>query len=191
MPINESINAAHPRLLLLDGDGSVFLQLASAEDSEQLYRLVHENRQQLAGHLPWARDIDFEEMHQAVQESVNRIGEDGWLQYRIMVPNAAQQHDMVGTVTLHGRDITQHSAHLNCWLAPKAQGHSYARKAIQRLLAYAVPAWRLQCVFLDIEPGNEPAERLAARLKAVPTDQLREEKVGDQATVRRVWELRC
>lgn len=181
--------AQHPRRLLLDGDGSLFLKLATPEDSEQLYKLVHENRDHLGKHQRWARDINFEQMHQAVQASVQRIAEDSWLQYRIMVPQAGGEHRMVGTVTLFGRDLLDGTAVLGYWLAEAEQGKSYARKSIQRLLHYAAGNWQLKKVFIQIEDDNERAAGLARRLGAVPLDKFVEDVFDDEVFALRRWEL--
>lgn len=179
----------HPHRLLLDGDGSLFLQLATPEDNEQLYKLVHENREHLSKYQRWARNIKFEQMHEAVQTSVKRIAEDSWLQYRIMVPQAGGEHRMVGTITLFGRDILNRTAVLGYWLAEAEQGKSYARKSVQRLLRYAVPAWRLSKVYLQIDDDNERSKGLAVRLGAVPTAEIVEETFNEEVFPMRRWEL--
>lgn len=181
--------AQHPHRLLLDGDASLFLRLATAQDSEQLYKLVHENREHLGKYQRWARDINFEQMHEAVQASVQRIAQDSWLQYRIMVPQPASEHRMVGTVTLFGRDLLSSSAVLGYWLAESEQGKSYARKSIQRLLQYAANNWQLKKVYIQIEDENERAAGLARRLGATPQNDFVQESFGDESFALRRWEL--
>lgn len=191
MSLDKQYVVQHPRRLLLDGDGSLFLQLTSSGDVEQFYNLVHQNRAHLSRYQRWARDINFEQMHQAVQASVARIAEDSWLQYRIMVPHAGVDHRMIGTVTLFGRDVLQGTAILGYWLAEAEQGKSHARKAVQCLLRYAVPVWRLNAVYIQIDDDNERSRGLATRLGAVPTSEIVEEIFNDEVFPMRRWKLVC
>lgn len=181
--------AQHPHRLLIDGDPSLFLKLASPDDSETLYRLIHENREHLGRYLHWARDIDFETTHASVQASVKKITEDGWLQYRIMVPRLGEDHKMIGTVTVFGRDVVNASALLSVWLAEEEIGKGYAMKACKRLLQYVFHAWNLRLVFMEIQPGNEHGESVARRLGAMPTDQYVTEQIGEETVQRRKWAI--
>lgn len=179
--------AIHPHRLIIDGDSSMYLKLTSPEDSEQLYRLVHSNREHLGRYQLWARDIDFEGLDQAVQASVKEIQADRWLQYRIMVPNQSGGHRMIGTVTLFGRELLGNSAKLSFWLAKDEQGKGYARRGVQRLLMYAFDAWRLNFVEVDVEIGNAHGERLMQRLGAQPTQEVTTQQDNDETIVRRKW----
>lgn len=181
--------AIHPKRLLLEGDASVFLQLTSPEDSEELYRLVHANRHHLRKYQQWAKDINFEELHQSVRETVERIKGDIWMQYRIMIPRLGADHEMVGTITLFNRNFAQATAQLSYWLAEKEQGKGYARRGVQRLMEHAFKAWGLEKVFMDVQVGSERAEGLAIRLGARPTDEITSEEIEGETITRRKWVL--
>lgn len=181
--------ATHPHRLLLDGDSSMFLKLTSPEDSEQLYELVHENRAHLRRYVRWAQDMDFEEMHQVVLASAQHVTSDGFLQYRIMLPNASQRHRMIGTITLYERDLLNRTAKLAFWMAEDEKGNGYMRRGIVRLLQYADLAWRLQQVFLEIHDGNGHADQVAQYLGAQPTDDIQQEVLNETPVVLRKWVL--
>ena len=180
--------AAHPRRLLIDGDSSMFLQLTSPEDSEQLYRLVSENRHHLKQYEHWAADIDFEELHQIVVASAKHVTADGFLQYRIMLPGQGE-HRMIGTVTLYERDLLAKTACLSFWMAEDEKGKGYMRRGITRLLQYADTAWSLNQVFLEIHEGNQHAEDVARHLGAQPTDEVQTEALNGQDLHLRKWVL--
>lgn len=181
--------AIHPKRLLLEGDASVFLQLTSPEDSEALYHLVHANRQHLGRYQRWAKDINFEDLHTSVQQTVDRIKGDIWMQYRIMIPRQGANHEMAGTITLFNRNVAQATAQLSYWLAEKEQGKGYARRGVQLLLGHAFKAWALEKVFLDVQVGNQRAEGLALRLGAQPTDETMTEEIDGEVITRRKWVL--
>jgi RimJ/RimL family protein N-acetyltransferase len=181
--------AIHPHRLLIEGDASVFLQLTRPEDSEELYRLVHANRHHLRKYQRWAKDINFEELHRSVQDTVSKIEGDKWMQYRIMIPRAGGDHQMIGTVTLFERNVHQATARLSYWLAESEQGKGYARRGVQRLLEHAFKAWGLHQVFLEVQIGNQRAEGLALRLGAQPTDEVAQEELEGEIVSRRKWVL--
>lgn len=179
--------AIHPHRLIIDGDASMYLKLTTPEDSDQLYRLVHSNRDHLGRYQLWARDIDFEGLDQAVQATVKEISADRWLQYRIMVPNRDGDHRMIGTVTLFGRELLGNTAKLSFWLAKEEQGKGYARRGVIRLLQYAFENWRLSSVEVDVEIGNAHGEKLVQRIGAQLTDEVTTQQDGDEVIVRRKW----
>lgn len=179
--------AIHPHRLIIDNDPSMFLKLASPEDSEQLYRLVHSNREHLGKYQLWAREIDFEGLDQAVLATVKEIEADRWLQYRIMIPNRDGGHRMIGTVTLFGRELLGNTAKLSFWLAKDEQGNGYARRAVQRLLAYAADSWRLKQVEVDVELDNAHGENLVRKIGATPTEFTTTQEDGDATIIRRKW----
>lgn len=186
---DKNYQAIHPKRLLLEGDASVFLRLTSPADSEDLYRLVHANRQHLGKYQQWAKDINFEDLHRSVQETVERIKGDVWMQYRIMVPRLGGDHEMIGTITLFNRNFAQATAQLSYWLAEREQGKGYARRGVQLLMGHAFKAWALQRVFLDVRVGDKRAEGLATRLGAQPTDETTSEEIEGEVIVRRKWVL--
>lgn len=181
--------STHPHRLLIDGDASVFLRLASLEDIEKYYQLIHENREHLSTYQRWAKDINFEMTYQAVEASVARLGSDGWLQYRIVLPQLDQEHRMIGTVTMYDRDVLNATACLGVWLAQSEQGKGYAKKACLRLMEYAFHAWNLRTVYMEIDVGNERSEGLATRLGGVPGPEYQHTEPDGEVLTRRKWAI--
>lgn len=187
---DKQYHAIHPQKLIVDGDASFFLQLTDLDDSEQLYRLIHANRDHLGKQQAWARNIDFEGVDQSVRATVDQIKADRWLQYRIMLPiPGSTEHKMIGTVTLFDREVLSRVAGLSFWLAKDEQGKGYARRGVQRLLAYAFSSWNVDHVFVDIQVGNEHGEKLVTKLGGKPTEQILQDDVDGEQITRRRWVL--
>lgn len=180
-------HAAHPHSLIITGDTSMYLKLASHDDAEELYRLVHANRQHLSKSQAWAKHIDFLTLDKSVKETVGHIKADRWLQYRIMAADEHARQRIVGTVTLFNRDVLARNARLSCWLAESAEGKGYAKRAIKRLLEYAFYKWNIDSIFTDIRSGDERAERLMSSLGATPTGNSTQGSLHDEPVLYKEW----
>src|SRR5262249_22294385 len=64
------------------------------------------------------------------------------------------------------RASDQPAGELSYWLVPDARGRGLAYAGVTLMIASVIAPTRLRSVVLDIEAGNTPAMRLAARLGA-------------------------
>jgi len=181
---NVASSVQHPEFLRIEGQDDIYLRLIQPGEAEALYAVIEADREHLQTYQQWAQDATLESTQQSIREALQDQAVGKSLRYRIV---DAKSDAVIGNLTFYNR--SSDVAYLGYWITKNSEGHGLAFAAVNRLLDYGFADWGLQAVRLEIAPGNERSEQLAARLGAQPTGEFTMGSVPEHPIKCQVWEI--
>jgi len=150
----------------------VTLEHASMSHSEELFLLIHGNREYLRCWLPWVDGVTSEEdtsgfISKAVTQRESGLGPN----YFVMLNG-----EMAGMAGFHPIDWRNRNAEVGYWIGEKFTGKGLATASVARLLQEGFDQLNLNRIEIRCASGNLSSIAVARRLGLVYEGTLREEE---------------
>lgn len=181
------VKVSYPATIAVAGRNDLYLRLVSIDDIPEYIKLVETNRHFLSRYQPWVRQFSAQNAQQRVAESLQKMEQGNWLQYRII---ATQNDAMVGTVTLYDKHVEDGKTvcFRGTWRAEDEAYKGFGTAAAIVMSEFAFSSWGIDCLRSEIEEGNLAAEALAKASGMQLTATISVKDADGERTVARIWQ---
>ena len=150
------------------------LRLLEESDAEELYVLIHANRDHLARWMPWAARQTLADTSAFIERTRDQLAGNDGFQTAIV-----EDRRIVGVIGFHAVSWEHRSTSIGYWLAESAQGRGTMTSAVRALLDHAFGIWRLHRVEIRAALDNTRSRAIPERLGFNQEGILRDaERVG-------------
>ena len=173
-------------MIVLPIDEELSLRQARAENAEELFALIEQNRDHLARWVPWVPAITSVDDERAFL----RMSEEQWAVRTDFVGILTLSGKAIGTAGLDRIDTAAKTAEIGYWLDEAHQGHGYMTRAVAALQEFATE--NLACTHLEIHAdvdntrSRAVAERAGYVLQEIrPQAMISADNLADMAVYAR------
>ncbi|MEY2535308.1 MAG: ribosomal-protein-serine acetyltransferase [bacterium] len=158
-------------MVLYDLPGGCSLRLLEETDADELFALVHRNRDHLLPWMPWLQGTrDPAGTLEFIRTTRRQAAGNDGIQTAIVEDGA-----IAGVVGFHRVDWANRVTSVGYWLSADRQGRGTMTEAVRMLVDVAVGAWALNRVEIQAAVDNRRSRAIPERLG------FREEGVRRQA----------
>ena len=143
----------------IEVDEEIKLGLAKIEDTEELFKIVDENRGYLAKWLSWVPGWTIENQQEAIRQESRILSEGSGIALNIRYCG-----ELVGRIGVHSMYLPYRRAEIAYWLAQPAIGNGVMTRSCRALVDYLFGTLKLHRIEIRCIPENTRSSAIPKRL---------------------------
>ena len=156
--------------MIITAGETLWMRTLSADDAEEVYRVIDSNRDHLRAWLPWVDGTDSP----TVSENVIALWQSAYESGSDIVLGIFRGGEYVGNIGLHDISRAKHSGMIGYWLAANHQGLGIMTDCVRALTGYAFDELSLNRVCIHCAIGNKKSRAIPERLGFVQEGVLQD-----------------
>lgn len=139
---------------------NAYLALRQPHHAEEVFSLVHQNREHLAPWLPWVREYQkISDAHTSIQSNLDQAKQNISLNLGIWIEEA-----FCGMVGFTHIDPVRQKASLGYWLGSHCMGKGWMTKACRALMDHGFNVFELKEIHAECAKKNVLSQKVLERI---------------------------